>query len=544
MTEDQREKHAVDLALARYAIIAPLVSRPLNREQRRQVRKDILSSLHRFPDGTERRISERCLNRFYEYYRHGHRNRAGELVTEPGLDALRPLPRSDQGTVRVLEPEWVEQAVRLRSELPTRSTAKLIELIQDGYVAQGLERPEIPEATLAYHLRARHATREELEREGRAYPRYEHLYRNASWQGDWSQGIPLPDPLDPKKTRLCHLHAFIDDHTRYVPHAEFYFRQNLPCLEDAFRKATLHGGVPEMAYWDNGAVYQSRQIQLLAARLGIQVVFATPYAPEGKGKIERFFRTAKDNLYPEAVRANIQTLDELNAFLWAWLDRYHDREHSQTGTTPRARWEAGASGVRFPDPASLVDLFLWEETRKVDKSGCISLSGNHFPAGEDLVGKTITVRFDPFDLAQVRLYLEGRFLGTATPQTLTSRTYRKALPRRVEKPAPLESSTSHRKQLSDGYRREVQETLKQVRPESSNCLTRQEFAALLVELLALHITVERGAQIADFFQRNAPLDGSSVRSALVQALEEKGPHRHLRFYLDAVRANRLKGEPQ
>ena len=339
----------------------------------------------------------------------------------------------------------------------------------------------IREATLASHLRARRATRKVLKLEGRVYPRYEHAHRNDCWQGDMTGGIWLPNPLDPKQTRQCFLHAFIDDHTRYVPHAEFYFRQTQTCLMDCFRKAVIASGTCSIAYWDNGPAYQSRQVSLMAARLGIQVVFATPYHPQGKGKVERFFGHLKTSFYPEARRANLQTLGELNDFFWGWLDRYHDREHSELDATPRQRWEAEAESARWPEAGALAEAFLWEETRQVDRTGCVPLDGNDYPVPEHLVGQEVSLRFDPFDLSSVRVYHRGVYVDTVAPRTLTSHTFRKALPRQIEKPAPLESSQAFRDQVTRTWRNKHQALAEQSGPRDSgtDCLTAPEFAGLL-----------------------------------------------------------------
>ncbi|MCA9791946.1 MAG: DDE-type integrase/transposase/recombinase [Candidatus Eremiobacteraeota bacterium] len=547
MNQEEWERHATDVALARYAVIAPLIRRQLNRDERRLELEKVVGAVHKFPDG-DRKVSGRTVRRWCDWYRNGHLNEdVRERDSDPGIDGLKPARRADLGQTRALDPAIVEQAVRLRAEMPSRSTQTILDLLRDQALANNEPPPHVDASTLAYHLRARGATKRDFkEQTGRAYPRYEHPYRNSCWQGDWATGIRIPDPLRPEKTRLCHLHAFIDDHTRYVPHAEFYFRQNLPCLEDCFRKAVLKGGVPERTYWDNGAVYQARQIQLMAARLGTQVIFATPYAPEGKGKVERFLRTCKERFYPEAIRADIKTLEELNEFFWAWLDKaYHDREHgSLEGKTPRDRWETGASGARTPEPSSLVDLFLWEEVRKVDKAGCIKLSGNVYPVGEHLVGQPVNVRFDPFDLTQIRIYSgSGVFLETVKPQVLTMHTYRKALPRRTEKPAPLESSTVYRKQLSRSFRQEVDETVSQVRRDGrqTECLTGPEFCgAVEAALCGRELTAAERRLVLDFFRRNAPLQTEAVRRALVTAVDEKGCFLHIRFYLDAVREARLR----
>ena len=56
-------------------------------------------------------------------------------------------------------------------------------------------------------------------------------------------------------------------------------------------------------YVDNGPAYQHHQLGRMAARLGLQLVYATPYHPQGKGKIERFYGHVKTSFYPDAKRA-------------------------------------------------------------------------------------------------------------------------------------------------------------------------------------------------------------------------------------------------
>jgi transposase InsO family protein len=536
------------IALARYSVIAPLVVRQFkSKKERAEEVKRVAEGRYKFPDDPEKKVSARNVDRWLDWYKDGRHLKT--LTVEPGLRALEPIIRVDYGSVRVLAVATVDRAVELRREMPNRTTGTIIELLKTEAEARQETWEPIEEATLAFHLRRRMATRRILKREGRIYPRYEHDHRNAVWQGDWSQGIWLPHPTEPGKMKQCHLHAFKDDHTRYIPWAEFYFRQNLPCLEDCFRKAILKGGLPEIVYVDNGAVYQARQMQRMAARLGTHLVYATPYHPQGKGKIERFFLDVQTAFFPEAERAGLTSLEELNTFFWAWLQRvYHQRVHSETGTTPQTRWDAGADGVRWPNPATLGDLFLWEEERLVNKAGCVELGGNHYPVPEHLVGHRVAVRFDPFDLSTVRVFFCDQLQTVAAPQKLVSHTFRKAMPRRVEKPAPMESAVSFRKQLSEGYRQEIAAALRQGRgtPEGDqSCLTRPQLAALLSEGLGgREFTVDEGTRIADFFSRYAPLSAPRARVVLGQAVEEKGRQLHLRFYLDALRAARAAGNGQ
>lgn len=535
------------VALARYAVIAPLVCRELTKKEFDAEARRVVAATHWFPQGdreqgVKKRVSGRNLRRWVRWYKDGRHFKGREIP--PGLEALTPPGRADRGKPRVLTAELVERAIRLRAEEPSRNTAGLVELLQAEAIAREEEPPDILEPTLAYHLRARGATRKKMKQESSGeHRRFQHAHRNDCWQGDMTGGFWLPNPVNPKKLRQCWLHAIIDDRTRYVPTARFYFRANLVCHCDCFRHGVIAGGKPSIFYCDHGSAYQAAQAQRMAARLGIQVVFATEYRPEGKGKIERFWKTVKESFYPEARRAGIQTLTELNEFFWGWLDRYHDTVHSETDATPRALWEAEAGLARWPEPAKMAEAFLWEVERKVDKVGCISISDNAYPVSEWLVGQYVSVLFDPFDLSSVRIHHNGVFVDNAKPQELRSHTFRKAMPRRTEKPAPLESARTYREHLSKGFRQKLLATVQQNNPgnNGNSCLTVGEFAAILAEMLgARTLSSTEQRLVADFFHRYAPLPAAHVRQALRVAVEAKGTQLHVRFYLDVVRTVRLE----
>ena len=101
---------------------------------------------------------------------------------------------------------------------------------------------------------------------------------------------------------------------------------------------------------DNGSAFVDAWLLRACAKLGIKLVHSQPRRPEGKGKIERFFRTVRDQFLVELTEeraARIQDLAELNKLFTAWTETvYHLREHSETGQPPLARWES-----RRPVPA-------------------------------------------------------------------------------------------------------------------------------------------------------------------------------------------------
>lgn len=181
-----------------------------------------------------------------------------------------------------------------------------------------------------------------------------------------------------------------------------------------------------------------------------------------------------------------------------------------------------------------MDLFLWEEERLVDKSGCIHLGGNAYPVAEHLVGRQVTVRFDPFDLSRLRLYENGHFSYVLEPQTLVSRTYRKALPKEKKGQAPLDSSAAYRDQLSRSFRDRADRTQQHARGQGS-CLSQPEFLRLLQEALnGGQFSAAEGKWVVDFFARNAPLGARLVQAALQQAVEAKGTSLHIRYYLGSI----------
>ena len=156
-----------------------------------------------------------------------------------------------------------------------------------------------------------------------------------------------------------------------------------------------------------------------------------PGRPEGRGKIERFFRTVRGQFLAElteARAAQVPGLDELNRLFAAWTETvYHVRAHSETGQPPLARWEAGGP---FPVPAgpALADAFRWSEWRTVTRTATVSMHGNRYQVDPGLSGRRVELVFDPFDLTVLSVRSGGLDAGTATPHHITRHAHPKARP--------------------------------------------------------------------------------------------------------------------
>ena len=225
----------------------------------------------------------------------------------------------------------------------------------------------------------------------------------------------LPDPRLAGKKCRTHLYCFIDDHSRLVPHAEFFLEEALPRMERVLKVGILKRGIPEAIYVDNAKVYQATQFAVACASLGMRCIHAAPYSPQGKGKQERFFETVRLQFMPEVEKSEIATLEELNQSFWAWLEIvYHLREHSETHQSPLQRYQDGIAQVRAADPEIIRKAFLWREERKVRKDGCIELQGNTYQVDPTFAGRKLVLLFDPFDLAHIELFFGGNSFGKAT----------------------------------------------------------------------------------------------------------------------------------
>jgi putative transposase len=193
---------------------------------------------------------------------------------------------------------------------------------------------------------------------------------------------------------------------------------------------------------DNGSAFVDAWLLRACAKLGIKLIHSAPGRPQGRGKIERFFRTVREQFLVEITgdpeepgRHFVADLLELNRLFTAWVETvYHATTHSETGQAPLDRWQTGAP-FPLPTPAALAEAFLWEERRSVTKTATISLHGNTYQVDPMLVGRRVELVFDPFDLTQLEVRLAGKPMGLAIPHQIGRHAHPKARPE-APPPAP------------------------------------------------------------------------------------------------------------
>jgi len=233
---------------------------------------------------------------------------------------------------------------------------------------------------------------------------------NELWQSDCMHGLKV---LINGVMRKTYLFAIIDDHSRLIPHGQFYLHENIRCYRDCLIQALEKRGLPRKLYVDNGSAFRTHQLRYACARLGIALLHSEPGVPEGRGKIERLFRTIRSQLIP--TLGNPSSLEDLNASLSIWIDTdYQQRIHSSTHQTPLKQYLTHLHVLRAA-PTDLREYFRIPARRKVDKDRSVSLGGRSYEAPVGLIGSWVTLLYHEHDLDRVEVFVNEQSCGFLSP---------------------------------------------------------------------------------------------------------------------------------
>jgi putative transposase len=299
-----------------------------------------------------------------------------------GFDALVPAarrvePRTDAAVLAL--------AVSLKKENPRRTAAQvrriLVEASPPGVVPA--------ERTLQRHFAARGLNIRPDGRPPKVRGRFEAERVNEIWTADTLHGPKVAG-------RKAFVQAIIDDHSRLLVDYQCTYRDDAARFMILFRHAIATCGIPSTLYVDNGSPFVDEALLRTCARLGIRVTHSAPGEPEGRGKVERMFRTVREQFLVEVhgeadnpVGHYVAHLAAMGEALRLWATRvYHRQEHSETGQTPLQRWADGEPPV-LPGPEALRRAFAWTVSRRVRKNARIELEGNRYKVDDALARKDI-----------------------------------------------------------------------------------------------------------------------------------------------------------
>jgi putative transposase len=442
--DSKRMERARAIGLFRYQLIREAADPAYSTKARGVLVRQIAAAEHMGPFGRPVRISRQTLDRWIRDWRRG------------GFDALVPSPRQPNSRT---PGEVLDLAVALKRENSVRTPVGIARILR----AQLGWSPD--ETTLRRHFRRLGLGSASAPPAGTAvFGRFEAARPNELWTGDAMHGPVIAG-------RKTYLFAFIDDHSRLLAGYRFGYAEDTVRLAAALRPALASRGVPESIYVDNGSAFVDSWLLRACAKLGIKLTHSTPGRPQGRGKVERLFRTVQDQFLVEVTgdpavhaghpgRTLVDELLTLNRLFAAWTETvYHRQVHSETGQAPLHRWQDGWSDqrpMRLPTPAQLAEAFLWAAYRTVTKTALVSLHANTYQVDPVLAGRRVELVFDPFDLTTIEVRLDGTPLGLAIPHRIGRHTHPKARP---ETPTPPPAPTginylrlvdqAHQQQLGD-----------------------------------------------------------------------------------------------
>jgi transposase InsO family protein len=382
MTDSSNDhRHAV--ALFRYGLIADLVRLEPGAEGLYRLIAEKAEREHVIPGTTRTRVAAETLRHWLKRYRAG------------GFDALLPKPRADRGRPRKIPEDIADLLIAIKAAHPPMSVPAVIQHARStGQLPEDFE--------LAPSTVHRLFTREGLMRKRADAPssndrrRFAFARAGQLWMSDVMHGPSVA--VEGKGKRKSYLIAFLDDATRVIPYAAFAASESTVAFMPVFKQAILRRGIPERLYVDNGANFRSHHLALVCAKLGVALIHARPYQPQGKGKLERWFRTVRAQLIAHLAPEDTASLEALNRRLWTYVEgEYHHAPHrSLEADTPLERWARSGEQVRFPDPGvELDELFLFEASRRVQRDRTVSLHGVVYEVDAALVGEKVWLRYDP-----------------------------------------------------------------------------------------------------------------------------------------------------
>jgi transposase InsO family protein len=374
------ESSIPDKALWRYGVISPLLHQDPNGLTQGQVLASLAGRTFVEPDGGHVKVSEETLRKWLYRYRAG------------GLAGLSDKKRCDSGASDV--PEALQDAMfDLRKTHPRWPLSRLFEELSSS----GLWNKRTPARSTLYRFaKARGLERSRAHSCAETFRSFSFTGFGQMWMADFMHGPKLRFGKRRKKTLL---HVIIDDCSRYVVAGRFYTRETVEVLITEMMRAMTCFGVPERFYTDNGPCYASRHLKVVCARLGVDLLHTPPYRPQGRGKVERFFRTVRDGFLADCPH---KSLDDLNAGFVRWLARYHEAVHSSLDRSPlQQRLQVKNACRALPEVARIDDLFRMHRRCRVYKNGVIHLKKRVFEVPGRAPNSRVDVYFLPWDLDEV-----------------------------------------------------------------------------------------------------------------------------------------------
>lgn len=385
------------IGVFRFSLIAPVINKTFTQGSVKEYLEEVCAKKYEAPGNLKGVYAPETLKDWLYRFR------------REGLDGLLPKGRKDKGTLRALSQILRDQIIERKTENPALSA----KAIYSSLIASGaITCKDVSLCTIQRFI----SNNSQLLRTAPAKDRkaFEFEFPNDCWQSDISVGPYITVEGKKKRTFII---AFIDDASRLILHCEAFYVDNFISLLSVFKKAVAKRGIPKKIFVDNGKVYKSEQMQFICAFLGTILCFAEPYSPQSKGKIERWFKTMQQQWMSVLDWATFTSLEDLNASLSSYVERYNNQYHSSIKKKPLDKFLEHAHNLKFMLSQKELDYaFLYRVERNVKNDATISLNNELFQVPMQFIGQKIHVRYDPTALTRAYIFSsEGKCLESIAP---------------------------------------------------------------------------------------------------------------------------------
>ena len=401
MDKEQQENKAQQIVDFRYSIIAELLNPYLSRSERRALMRQKAGRRYEIPYAERTGLSYDCIRKWYAAFQRF------------GKEGLRPQSRSDKGVCRGLSPEesaafleYLEQHPQLTAKAAYRK------LKEQAVVHSELSKSALSRLVVAAGLQRQERLRD---KEQRQQLKFAFKYPLECVQADMMHAFEVPDESGKRKKAI--LLVILDDATRRVVYGAFSFREGSLEFEYGLRHVLLAHGRIGRVFVDNGSAFVSTETLRILSILGIPLIHSRVRYAASRGKVERYFRTVRDQFLRPLDKESVRSLADLNARFHTWLEsEYHRSPHRGLGgQTPLEAWLEKAHHIIHIDPTvDLDEVFRHEIRRRVYADCTFTLDGILYEVPAVLKGKIIKVRFNPFQpVRKLELIYENRSYGQA-----------------------------------------------------------------------------------------------------------------------------------
>lgn len=385
----------MEVATFRFGIISEFVTgTELSYGEKERLLKEKASRFYQIPYSKKKTIARSSIQTWIRAYKEGGRK----------IEALMPRARKDKGHFRKLDEKICEELKNGRQAYPDLTVPMLIKRLKQDKVISMHENIRLPSVY-------RFFKKEKLERTNVSAEdkrKFEAESPNEIWQSDIMHGPRARINGVNKKT---YLHAIMDDCSRFIIHAQFCTSERLEAFKACLQKAVEKRGLPQKLYVDNGACYSAINLDQITACLGIGLKHSRPYTPQGRGKIERWFRTVRESFLP--LHPLILKLEKLNHQLEQWVDEYNNKVHSSLGISPFEKYRKNLECVR-PAPPNLIQYFRTIEYRTIGKDRTFRLSNKFYEGPTVLIDRRVELRYHKSNPDEIEVFFNNESYGMAT----------------------------------------------------------------------------------------------------------------------------------